>query len=198
MCMRALDAVRARALLRSMHRHSLNCSPKHLYAIGQLSHSQDAAHVNAFFRRAGIATLTTRELFDFAVDPTITLEGLDDALDALARLAASRPAGAAADEDAGVAAQARRVRGSPGCQSGSPQSCSSVHRSAFLMTALDTLALSAALWPAGAAADQGACSAARTHALGASCAGKCQVLPAVQARVAEDAWLLDICNTLVV
>ena len=69
--------------------------------------SQDAAHVNAFFRRAGIATLTTRELFDFAVDPTITAEGLDDALDALARLAASRPAGAAADEDAGVAAQAR-------------------------------------------------------------------------------------------
>lgn len=73
--------------------------------------AQDAAHVNAFFRRAGIATLTTRELFDFAVDPTITLEGLDDALDALARLAASRPAGAAADEDAGVAAQARLFSG---------------------------------------------------------------------------------------
>ncbi len=68
---------------------------------------QDAAHVNAFFRRAGIATLTTRELFDFAVDPTITPERLDGALDALARLAAARPAGAAAEEDAGVAAQAR-------------------------------------------------------------------------------------------
>ncbi len=68
--------------------------------------TQDAAHVNAFFRRMGIATLTTRELFDFAVDPAITPDTLDAALDALAHVAASRTVDAAAEEDAGVAAQA--------------------------------------------------------------------------------------------
>ena len=68
--------------------------------------TQDAAHVNAFFRRMGIATLTTRELFDFAVDPAITPDRLDAALDALAHVAASRTVDAAAEEDAGVAAQA--------------------------------------------------------------------------------------------
>ena len=53
---------------------------------------EDAAHVNAFFRRAGVATLTTRELFDFAVDPTITPGNIDAAVDALMAVAAARPA----------------------------------------------------------------------------------------------------------
>lgn len=51
---------------------------------------EDAAHVNAFFRRAGIATLTTRELFEFAVDPNIHEGNIDGALDRLSALAASR------------------------------------------------------------------------------------------------------------
>ena len=53
---------------------------------------EDAVHVNAFFRRAGVATLTTRELFDFAVDPTINPENIDGAVDALMAVAAARPA----------------------------------------------------------------------------------------------------------
>lgn len=52
---------------------------------------EDAAHVNAFFRRAGVATLTTRELFDFAVDPNINAANIDAAVDALIQLASSRP-----------------------------------------------------------------------------------------------------------
>ncbi len=42
---------------------------------------------------AGVATLTVRELFDFAVDPVLTEEGLDAALDALMDIA-SRYGGA--------------------------------------------------------------------------------------------------------
>lgn len=54
---------------------------------------EDALHVNTFFRRAGIATLTTRELFDFTVDPGINASNVDAALDRLAAAAASRPIG---------------------------------------------------------------------------------------------------------
>ena len=45
--------------------------------------------MNAFFRRGGVATPTTRELFDFVVDP-LTGQGasLDAALGALMELAA--------------------------------------------------------------------------------------------------------------
>jgi len=59
---------------------------------------EDATHVNAFFRRAGIATLSTRELFEFTVDPHIDASNIDAALDGLCAAAASRPA-ATADED---------------------------------------------------------------------------------------------------
>eukprot|EP00891_Asterochloris_glomerata_P001973 jgi/Astpho2/1973/Aster-00482 len=52
---------------------------------------EDATHVNAFFRRAGIATLTTRELFDFAVDPSIHAGNLAEALEQLQEVASSRP-----------------------------------------------------------------------------------------------------------
>ena len=64
---------------------------------------EDASHVNAFFRRAGIATLTTRELFEFAVDPNINAGNLDAALDRLAEIAAARPAGSTdADQTADI------------------------------------------------------------------------------------------------
>lgn len=51
---------------------------------------EDAAHVNTFFRRAGIATLTTRELFEFIVDPNINAGNIDTAIDRLSQLAATR------------------------------------------------------------------------------------------------------------
>ncbi|KAK9820100.1 hypothetical protein WJX72_006140 [[Myrmecia] bisecta] len=59
---------------------------------------EDAAHVNAFFRRAGIATLTTRELFDFTVDPSINAGNIDAALEQLKQVAASRPVQREEDE----------------------------------------------------------------------------------------------------
>lgn len=59
---------------------------------------EDIKHVNDFFRRKGVATLTVRELFEFTVDPTITDDTLDTALDRLMEIAASRPIGSAEDE----------------------------------------------------------------------------------------------------
>jgi RIO kinase 1 len=61
---------------------------------------EDCLHVNDYFRRQGIATLTTKELFDFAVDPGVSDgEGLDSALDALMAAAASRPVVRTAEEE---------------------------------------------------------------------------------------------------
>ena len=48
---------------------------------------EDAAHINAFFRRAGIAVLTTRQLFEFAVDPAINDSNLHEAVASLQQLA---------------------------------------------------------------------------------------------------------------
>ncbi len=48
---------------------------------------EDAAHINAFFRRAGIAVLTTRQLFDFTVDPSINQSNLHEAVETLQQLA---------------------------------------------------------------------------------------------------------------
>ena len=48
---------------------------------------EDAAHINTFFRRAGIAVLTTRQLFDFAVDPAINESNVHEAVQALQQLA---------------------------------------------------------------------------------------------------------------
>ena len=48
---------------------------------------EDASHVNAFFRRAGIAVLTTRQLFEFVVDPLINQNNLSQALQSLQQLA---------------------------------------------------------------------------------------------------------------
>jgi len=63
---------------------------------------EDCAHVNDYFRRQGVATLTTRELFDFAVDPHLREDGIDGALDALMEVAVSRPAGGAERDAAAV------------------------------------------------------------------------------------------------
>lgn len=60
---------------------------------------EDCLHVNDYFRRQGVATLTTKELFDFAVDPTITDQNLDVALDMLMTAAASRPVVRTAEEE---------------------------------------------------------------------------------------------------
>jgi hypothetical protein len=54
---------------------------------------EDARHINDFFRRAGVAVLTARELFDFVVDPAITADTEDEALSVLQAVAA-RCAGA--------------------------------------------------------------------------------------------------------
>lgn len=60
---------------------------------------EDATHVNAFFRRAGIATLTTRELFDFVVDPNINEGNMEAAIDRLSEQAASRPVHYSAEDE---------------------------------------------------------------------------------------------------
>lgn len=59
---------------------------------------EDAAHVNSYFRRAGVATLTTRELFEFVVDPTINAGNINEAIEALIKVSSSRPAATGEDE----------------------------------------------------------------------------------------------------
>jgi serine/threonine-protein kinase RIO1 len=44
---------------------------------------EDCAHVNGFFKRVGVPTLTTRELFDLVTDPLVTAGNLDAVVDAL-------------------------------------------------------------------------------------------------------------------
>jgi len=57
---------------------------------------EDCSHVNDFFRRQNIPVLTTRELFEFTVDPSLPLNGpaLDAEMDRLMEQAAERPVGA--------------------------------------------------------------------------------------------------------
>ncbi|KAL4859577.1 Serine/threonine-protein kinase RIO1 [Chlorella vulgaris] len=59
---------------------------------------EDCLHVNDYFRRGGVATLTVRELFEFVVDPALTDQGLDAELDRLMEMASSRPAQTAEQE----------------------------------------------------------------------------------------------------
>ena len=49
---------------------------------------EDCKHVNDYFRRAGVATLTVRETFDFVVDPAINDDNVDAALERLSDVAA--------------------------------------------------------------------------------------------------------------
>lgn len=51
---------------------------------------KDCNNVNEFFRKKGVATLTTRELFDFVTDPSISKDNIDECLAKLNDLAASR------------------------------------------------------------------------------------------------------------
>ncbi|EFJ52760.1 RIO kinase [Volvox carteri f. nagariensis] len=60
---------------------------------------EDCKHVNDYFRRAGVATLTVRETFDFVVDPAIDDNNMDAALERLRELAASRPFNAAPEDE---------------------------------------------------------------------------------------------------
>ncbi|KAK9837363.1 hypothetical protein WJX84_003236 [Apatococcus fuscideae] len=53
---------------------------------------EDALHINQFFQKLGVATLTIREVFDYAVDPSIPADGQDAALQQLLDAASSRPA----------------------------------------------------------------------------------------------------------
>ena len=59
---------------------------------------EDAAHINSYFRRVGVATLTTRELFEFVVDPNILAGNIDQVVEALMKVAASRPCATGEDE----------------------------------------------------------------------------------------------------
>lgn len=44
---------------------------------------EDCQHVNDFFKRAGVATLTVRELFDLVTDPLVTDANRDEVLETL-------------------------------------------------------------------------------------------------------------------
>ena len=60
-------------------------TPAHSPAVSP--RAADCLHVNDYFRRQGVATLTVRELFDFVVDPGVTDATLDAELDRLMALA---------------------------------------------------------------------------------------------------------------
>lgn len=64
---------------------------------------EDCKHVNDYFKRNGVATLSDRELFEFAVDPTITDDNMEAALERLQDLASNRPAAAPADAEVAAA-----------------------------------------------------------------------------------------------
>ncbi|KAK9839008.1 hypothetical protein WJX74_007754 [Apatococcus lobatus] len=55
---------------------------------------EDALHVSSFFQKLGVPTLTIRQVFDYAVDPSIATEQQDSTLDKLLEQAASQPASA--------------------------------------------------------------------------------------------------------
>ena len=47
---------------------------------------EDCKHVNDFFGRAGVPTLTVKQLFELATDPLVTAENLDAVVDALTQV----------------------------------------------------------------------------------------------------------------
>ena len=49
---------------------------------------EDIQHVNAFFHRAGVPTLTMRELFDFVLSASVTPDSIDAEVQRLMDLAA--------------------------------------------------------------------------------------------------------------
>jgi len=54
---------------------------------------EDIQHVNAFFQRAGVPTLTMRELFDFVLNACVTPDSMDAEVQRLMDLAARRGCG---------------------------------------------------------------------------------------------------------
>ncbi|GIL49848.1 hypothetical protein Vafri_6156 [Volvox africanus] len=64
---------------------------------------EDCKHVNDYFRRAGVATLTVRETFEFVVDPAINDDNVDAALERLSEVAASRPIDMVPEEEVAAA-----------------------------------------------------------------------------------------------
>ncbi|GBP74158.1 hypothetical protein EVAR_53348_1 [Eumeta japonica] len=51
---------------------------------------KDCTNISDFFRKKGVATLTVKELFDFITDPSINEKNLDECLEKLSELVASR------------------------------------------------------------------------------------------------------------
>ncbi len=47
---------------------------------------EDCTHVNDFFRRAGVATLSMRQVFEFVIDPAVTAGNVEEVLDALSEV----------------------------------------------------------------------------------------------------------------
>ena len=89
---------------------------------------EDAMHVNSYFQRAGVATLTTRELFEFSVDPNINPGNINEAIEALITVSSSRPAATGEDEIAAkVCSAAFLLRSTPrgNMQTGHAAACCS-------------------------------------------------------------------------
>lgn len=60
---------------------------------------KDCTNVNEYFRKKEVATLTTRELFDFITDPTITKDNIDDCLTKLNEIASKRTVSELSEQD---------------------------------------------------------------------------------------------------
>ncbi|KAM7506933.1 hypothetical protein LguiA_017386 [Lonicera macranthoides] len=79
----ALSLDKLREGYREGHMHIIDVSqavePSQPNAIEFLR--QDCVHVSDFFKKRGVAVMTTRELFDFIVDPSIGEEAVDSYLD---------------------------------------------------------------------------------------------------------------------
>ena len=50
---------------------------------------EDCKHVNDFFKKAGLATLSVRELFDWVTDPLVTEDSKENVLDSLQQVCSS-------------------------------------------------------------------------------------------------------------
>eukprot|EP01025_Chloroclados_australasicus_P028157 TRINITY_DN2796_c0_g2_i1.p1 TRINITY_DN2796_c0_g2~~TRINITY_DN2796_c0_g2_i1.p1 ORF type:complete len:585 (-),score=77.22 TRINITY_DN2796_c0_g2_i1:572-2326(-) len=59
---------------------------------------EDSQHINDFFAKNGVRTLTVREVFDYAVDPTLTDEAAQEVLNTLIAKAEQRPASQSNEE----------------------------------------------------------------------------------------------------
>lgn len=60
---------------------------------------KDCTNVNQYFRKKEVATLTTRELFDFITDPTITKDNINDYLNRLNEIASKRTVESLSEQD---------------------------------------------------------------------------------------------------